>query len=530
MKKILLFALSFVMFAFIGKAQITNGDFEAWTAANPDGWVGAKTATTGLTITKVTTAAHGGTNACGLTNTTTSHKRFTSTATTVTNGTSYDVSFWLKGTGQVRTGMYTSINAAASGYIAYNAYVSATADWAQVTQTVVSDGDVAIAEFIISVGASADVVIDDVTIAGGVVTPQANIVTFTLPEQSSTATIDATAGTVAIQVVNGTSLTALVPTITLSSGATVNPASGVAQDFTSPVVYTVTASDASTKTWTVTVTEAAPVTITAIYDIQYSTAVPADSPLKLQVVSISGVVTAAQATGGYYVQDGAGAWNSVLVYDNTNKPAVGDAVTVTGTVDEYNGLTEIKTITAYNKTTSGNAVTATAVSTADAASEAFEGCLVTVSAACTALNVSGTWAVNDGTGEIKVFKTMYDYAAPVVGTEYSVTGTITWYNGGSIFEILPRTAADVSIVNAIETEINKELNLYPNPVVNTLHIENVADYSKIEVSNVLGQSVAKYENNKTNMNVDFSKLNKGIYFVSLYSNNNLVKTLKVTKK
>ncbi len=49
-------------------------------------------------------------------------------------------------------------------------------------------------------------------------------------------------------------LTSLVPTITLSQGASINPASGISQNFTNPVVYTVTAGDGSSVTYTVTAT------------------------------------------------------------------------------------------------------------------------------------------------------------------------------------------------------------------------------------------------------------------------------------
>jgi hypothetical protein len=44
----------------------------------------------------------------------------------------------------------------------------------------------------------------------------------------------------------------LTPTIAIS-GASVSPASGAAQDFTAPVIYTVTAADLTTKAYTVTV-------------------------------------------------------------------------------------------------------------------------------------------------------------------------------------------------------------------------------------------------------------------------------------
>ena len=50
-----------------------------------------------------------------------------------------------------------------------------------------------------------------------------------------------------------TDVTELVPTIEVSEGATVEPASGVAQDFTNPVNYTVTAQNGTTAVYTVTV-------------------------------------------------------------------------------------------------------------------------------------------------------------------------------------------------------------------------------------------------------------------------------------
>lgn len=52
----------------------------------------------------------------------------------------------------------------------------------------------------------------------------------------------------------GSNLTSLTPTIILPEGNTVSPESGVAQDFTSPVTYTVTAEDDSIKEYSVTAT------------------------------------------------------------------------------------------------------------------------------------------------------------------------------------------------------------------------------------------------------------------------------------
>jgi len=69
-----------------------------------------------------------------------------------------------------------------------------------------------------------------------------------------TGKVDATAKTISATVAAGTDVTKLVPTLTLSDKATVSPASGVAQDFSKEVLYTVTAEDASTVVYKVGVT------------------------------------------------------------------------------------------------------------------------------------------------------------------------------------------------------------------------------------------------------------------------------------
>jgi len=83
-----------------------------------------------------------------------------------------------------------------------------------------------------------------------------DIIAFILSAQTGSATINATTHTVGIEVAYTADVTDLTPTITLSSGATVIPASGVSRDFTSPLPYTVTAEDEVTyQEWTVTVTQ-----------------------------------------------------------------------------------------------------------------------------------------------------------------------------------------------------------------------------------------------------------------------------------
>lgn len=59
--------------------------------------------------------------------------------------------------------------------------------------------------------------------------------------------------TIALTVPYGTNVTGLVPTIVVSAAAHVDPHTAVAVDFTAPVVFTVTAEDASTQAYIVTV-------------------------------------------------------------------------------------------------------------------------------------------------------------------------------------------------------------------------------------------------------------------------------------
>ena len=67
------------------------------------------------------------------------------------------------------------------------------------------------------------------------------------------ATIDASTKAITATVPAGTDVTKLVPTITISDKATVSPATGVAQDFSKEVSYTVTAEDGGTVVYKVNV-------------------------------------------------------------------------------------------------------------------------------------------------------------------------------------------------------------------------------------------------------------------------------------
>ncbi|GAB2596825.1 DUF5018 domain-containing protein [Spirosoma areae] len=76
-------------------------------------------------------------------------------------------------------------------------------------------------------------------------------VSFTGASPAVKATVDTTAKTITALLPAGTDVTKLVPTIMVSDKATISPATGVAQDFSKAVPYTVTAEDGSTKVFSV---------------------------------------------------------------------------------------------------------------------------------------------------------------------------------------------------------------------------------------------------------------------------------------
>lgn len=73
-------------------------------------------------------------------------------------------------------------------------------------------------------------------------TAASQITAFSVPQEIAPAVIDQTKLSITVTVPPGTNITALVPTITYTTGVTLTPASGKAEDFTSGVTYKLTTS------------------------------------------------------------------------------------------------------------------------------------------------------------------------------------------------------------------------------------------------------------------------------------------------
>lgn len=89
--------------------------------------------------------------------------------------------------------------------------------------------------------------------SGPMVSPGKQVIYFKTVNPNATGTIDTINKKINVSVPTGTVLTSIATDISVAPGHTISPASGAPQNFTSPVIYTVTRPDKSTTAWTVTV-------------------------------------------------------------------------------------------------------------------------------------------------------------------------------------------------------------------------------------------------------------------------------------
>ncbi len=362
---------------------------------------------------------------------------------------------------------------------------------------------------------------------------EANIIAFSVPDAMTTL-IDDSLHTVNVLLSSATNVTALKPEITVSAGATISPASGVTQDFTNPVIYTVTAQDGTTSVdWTVTVL--VPVTnYVPIYDIQYTTDPSGDSPYKGQVVKTSGIITAINiykgAQKGYFIEAAEAAWNGVYVYDPDNTSiAIGDSVQVVGTVDEYNNFTEIKTLQEFTKLGSGYTRNPVTVATGDYANEKWESVLVKfVNATCTNTDLGhGQVEVNDGSGAGILDDYLYVYDPFTLNDVYTVTGIVHYYYGA--FQLDPRDANDIADVTGISNNtLAENISIYPNPGNGQFRINlnnSIKGEVRVKIMDVTGRVVYEHVFNHVmnqTLPVDISNEPSNLYFISIRDANNTV--------
>ncbi len=197
-----------------------------------------------------------------------------------------------------------------------------------------------------------------------------------------------------------------------------------------------------------------------IYEIQYTTDVGGacyDSPYDGEIVVTSGVVTYIKYNG-FWMQDSVATWNGINMYTGSTPTVnLGDEVLVTGTVDEYWGVTQLGNVTDIVELSTGNPDPILDITTGDLAdscdvqAEAFESVLVKVSNVLVTdeIYTGAKFLVDDGTGKCIVDDYFYGGDLPlIVGNRYDITGVVGVYNDE--YMIYPR---DIDDLNPLAIEL-----------------------------------------------------------------------------
>lgn len=424
--------LSTLLLVGAANAQVIfQSGLETWNDSVPTDWFGVKTNQEVDSIAQVTTNTHGGTLAIQLINTQNTTRRFTTQPLATDSAVAYDITYWVRGQGEVRIAMFDG-RTENSGYSPTTAYeVVSSNTWTQLTATVVCDRTTPAAEFIVYLRNSVapdHIVLDDVNISvAGVVEP----------------------------------------------------------------------------------TEA------SIYAIQFTTDPGGDSPLDGDPVITGGIVTGVDTIGAdsYFIQAGTGPYSGIYVFDQTHTVSIGDSVVLTATVDEFNGVTELVSVTEFAVIGQYPVPAPQLLTTATAPQEQWEGVLVIIAnAACTALpNGFGEWTINQGS-DLLVDDLMYPYT-PTVGTNYDVTGCMHYANGA--WKLEPRIAEDIVVATSVADNAFGAVAIGPNPTSDELVVRTGVNGSvSYLLTDATGRSVRSGRFTGTTT-VDVRGLNAGLYHLTL---------------
>jgi hypothetical protein len=265
--------------------------------------------------------------------------------------------------------------------------------------------------------------------------------------------------------------------------------------------------------------------------------------------TFKGIVSATNDYDRVWIADASGAHSGINTYElaaGDATVAVGDEILVYGQQDAYKNQTEIYPATLIEVVSSGNDVYTPAVITgADIATsvtadtdpaEQYEGSLVTIE------NVNITsWdgayfncTDDDGTNTFYIgdaFELYADFGENMltVGANHNITGIVTGRDG--VYLLTVRSSDDITTATLVEDEFNTEFTIYPNPVKHVLNIENLDGVNQVSIINTLGQEIKSVQvTGNENLNIDVSELKTGLYFVSFYNNDGIIKSSKIIKE
>ncbi len=257
-----------------------------------------------------------------------------------------------------------------------------------------------------------------------------------------------------------------------------------------------------------------------------------------QTVEITGVVHGVDLQGANPVQftvidatDGIGLFSS---NDYGYTVVEGDEVTVQGTVNQFNGLTQINPDTIIYNSANNTLDNAETVTVLDENTESnlvkIEDLLYVDEGQWLGDGSSFNVDVIDGLGRTFALRIDNDtelanMPAPFAGgTTFNVTGiggqfdTSSPYDEG--YQLFPRYGADFEATTSTNTPSwANGMKLYPNPATNQIIIESDIMMTRISISNILGQKIYEINNAELLEQVNLKGLDAGVYIVTFTNDN-----------
>ncbi len=257
------------------------------------------------------------------------------------------------------------------------------------------------------------------------------------------------------------------------------------------------------------------------------------SPLDGQKIRTKGVVTAIDKNG-FYIQDAVAAWSGVYVYSTqfVGDVNIGGSFELIGTVDEYNGLTEIVSVETLVPIAKLLTVTPIEVAATEAVAEKYESVLVKVIGRATSSYAgSADWAVKtDKNITIAVSNYIYGTYSSILDHKYAVIGVV--YQRNADYKVEPRMEGDITDLSVLNGVDNNALSMkvYPNPFDKyiSLNVSNDVKITKAVITNIAGQLVKEIIN--PNNTISTSELRSGVYFISLHTEDGVAKTERIIKR
>jgi len=239
--------------------------------------------------------------------------------------------------------------------------------------------------------------------------------------------------------------------------------------------------------------------ITPISDVQSTGDA---SPMVGQEVTIAGRVTA-NFDYSFYLQTNDATRSGINVYNTLFRGKPGDSLVVRGTISEYNNLTEIGDINYTYNFHDQKEVSSTTLTSADL-NEDYEGMLVTLknvhfekAGQTMNANTSFTFTDSNGSGVIFISSGSRLMGKPLPTYNVDLTGIVEQYK--NTYQLIPRNMDDLKLATDVSISKQPQVNVYPNPVHDILHINSPKPMKQVSIYNLNGQRIMTLKSHqKTN--------------------------------